>query len=120
MSALSTDTGRPTPADPIPGVTKDRSIPSSEARNMPPELGTDAVAILEGRTFMYSDGVGDVAAGSIGGLVHADTRFLNRWTLRISVHFQLEAGRRGQGGAVYGDLRKPYPAASRDRQEFSA
>jgi len=84
MSAVITDTGRPTPADPIPGVTKDRSIPSSEARNMPPELGTDAVAILEGRTFMYSDGVGDVAAGSIGGLVHADTRFLNRWTLRIN------------------------------------
>ena len=44
MSAVITDTGRPTPADPIPGVTKDRSIPSSEARNMPPELGTDAVA----------------------------------------------------------------------------
>ena len=84
MSALSTDTGRPTPADPIPGITKDRSIPSSEARNMPPELGVDAVAILEGRTFMYSDGVGDVAAGSIGGLVHADTRFLNRWTLQVN------------------------------------
>jgi glycogen debranching enzyme len=84
MSALITDTGRPTPADPIPGITKDRSIPSSEARNMPPELGTDAVAILEGRTFMYSDGVGDVAAGSIGGLVHADTRFLNRWTLSVN------------------------------------
>ena len=81
MSAVITDTGRPTPADPIPGITKDRSIPSSEARNMPPELGVDAVAILEGRTFMYSNGVGDVSAGSIGGLVHADTRFLNRWAL---------------------------------------
>jgi glycogen debranching enzyme len=84
MCALTIETGRPTPADPIPGVTKDHSIPSSEARNMPPELGTDAVAILEGRTFMYSNGVGDVAAGSIGGLVHADTRFLNRWTLTIN------------------------------------
>ena len=31
----------------------------------------DAVAILEGRSFMYSDGVGDVPGGSIGGLVHA-------------------------------------------------
>jgi glycogen debranching enzyme len=84
MSALTADTRRPTPADPIPGVTKDRGIPSSEARNMPPELGTDAVAILEGRTFMYSNGVGDVAAGSIGGLVHADTRFLNRWELTVN------------------------------------
>jgi glycogen debranching enzyme len=84
MSALSTETRRATPADPIPGVTTDRSIPSSEARNLPPELGTDAVAILEGRTFMYSNGVGDVAAGSIGGLVHADTRFLNRWTLSVN------------------------------------
>ena len=84
MSALTVDTRRPTPADPIPGVTKDHSIPSSEARNMPPELGTDAVAILEGRTFMYSNGVGDVSAGSIGGLVHADTRFLNRWELTVN------------------------------------
>jgi glycogen debranching enzyme len=84
MSVVTADTGRPTPADPIPGITKDRSIPSSEARNLPPELGTDAVAILEGRTFMYSNGVGDVAAGSIGGLVHADTRFLNRWTLSVN------------------------------------
>jgi glycogen debranching enzyme len=84
MCALTIETGRPTPADPIPGITKDASIPSSGARNMPPELGVDAIAILEGRTFMYSDGVGDVAAGSIGGLVHADTRFLNRWTMSIN------------------------------------
>jgi glycogen debranching enzyme len=84
MSAVIADIGRPTPADPIPGVTKDRGLPSTEARNMPPELGTDAVAILEGRTFMYSNGVGDVASGSIGGLVHADTRFLNRWELTIN------------------------------------
>jgi glycogen debranching enzyme len=51
---------------------------------MPPELGTDAIAILEGRTFMYSDSVGDVPGGSIGGLVHADTRFLSRWVLTIN------------------------------------
>ena len=33
---------------------------------------------------MYSDSVGDVPGGSIGGLVHADTRFLNRWVLTIN------------------------------------
>jgi glycogen debranching enzyme len=75
---------RATPADPMPGVTRDASIPSSEARNMPPELGPNALAVLEGRTFMYSDPVGDVPAGSIGGLVHADTRFVNHWVLTIN------------------------------------
>jgi glycogen debranching enzyme len=75
---------RPTPADPMPGVTRDASIPRSEARDLPPELGPNALAVLEGRTFMYSDPVGDVPAGSIGGLVHADTRFLSRWVLTIN------------------------------------
>jgi hypothetical protein len=69
--------GRATPANPMPGVSTDASIPSTAGRNLPPELGTGAIAILEGRTFMYSDSVGDVPGGSIGGLVHADTRFLN-------------------------------------------
>jgi len=75
---------RATPANPMPGLSRDASIPSSEGRNLPPELGTEAIAILEGRTFMYSDPVGDVPGGSIGGLVHADTRFLNRWVLTIN------------------------------------
>ena len=75
---------RATPADPMPGVTRDASIPSSEARNLPPELGPNALAVLEGRTFMYSDPVGDVPPGSIGGLVHADTRFLSEWVLTIN------------------------------------
>ena len=84
-AALTTSTGkRATPADPMPGVTRDASIPSSEARNLPPELGPNALAVLEGRTFMLSDPVGDVPASSIGGLVHADTRFLNRWVLTIN------------------------------------
>ena len=74
---------RPTPADPLPGTTVDRSIPGPK-RTMPPELGPDAIAVLEGRTFMYSDSVGDVPKGSIGGLVHADTRFLSRWALTIN------------------------------------
>ena len=49
----------------------------------PPELGTDAIAILEGRTFMLSDVLGDVAQGSTGGLVHDDTRFLSCWELTL-------------------------------------
>jgi glycogen debranching enzyme len=75
---------RPTPADPMPGTTTDASIPSAKGKKLPPELGPDAIAILEGRSFMYSDSVGDVPEGSIGGLVHADTRFLNRWVLTLN------------------------------------
>jgi glycogen debranching enzyme len=82
--APTTEIGRATPANPMPGVSTDASIPSTAGRNLPPELGTDAIAILEGRTFMYSNSVGDVPGGSIGGLVHADTRFLNRWVLTVN------------------------------------
>ena len=75
---------RATPADPMPGATTDASIPSAKGKKLPPELGSDAIAILEGRSFMYSDSVGDVPEGSIGGLVHADTRFLDRWVLTVN------------------------------------
>jgi glycogen debranching enzyme len=43
----------------------------------------DAIAILEGRTFMYSDPLGDVPPGSTGGLLHDDTRFVSGWTLTL-------------------------------------
>jgi glycogen debranching enzyme len=76
-------TQRATPADPMPGTSVDRSIPSPKRRNLPPELGPNAIAILEGRTFLYSDAVGDVTKGSIGGLIHADTRFLDQWLLTV-------------------------------------
>ena len=33
---------------------------------------------------MYSDAIGDVPPGSIGGLVHADTRLLSTWVLTIN------------------------------------
>ncbi len=33
---------------------------------------------------MYSDGTGDVPSGSIGGLVHADTRLLSTWILTLN------------------------------------
>jgi glycogen debranching enzyme len=50
----------------------------------PFELGGDAIAILEGRTFMFSDALGDVPRGSTGGLVHEDTRFISRWELTLA------------------------------------
>jgi hypothetical protein len=51
---------RATPADPMLGMTRDASVSSSDRRNLPPEFGPDAIAVLEGRAFMYSDPVGDV------------------------------------------------------------
>ncbi|MGW4461884.1 amylo-alpha-1,6-glucosidase [Micromonospora sp. NPDC004704] len=74
---------RPTPADPMPGLESESGLPSAVVRNLPPELGPDAVAVVEGRTFMISDATGDIPEGTIGGLVHDDTRFLSRWVLRI-------------------------------------
>ncbi|MEV0431502.1 glycogen debranching N-terminal domain-containing protein [Micromonospora sp. NPDC050495] len=40
--------------------------------------------MLQAHTFMYSDAVGDVHRGSIGGLVHEDTRFLDHWELTVN------------------------------------
>ena len=72
---------RPTPLDPYP---QPRPPPTVRDERPPPtELGPDAIAVLEGRTFMFSDSRGDVAPGSIGGLVHEDTRFVSRWELRL-------------------------------------
>ncbi|MEX0991563.1 MAG: glycogen debranching N-terminal domain-containing protein [Actinomycetota bacterium] len=78
-----TEAARPTPADPLPGTPVDPTVPSARRERTPPELGIDAIAVLEGRAFMYSDSLGDVPRGSIGGLVYADTRFLDRWELTI-------------------------------------
>jgi glycogen debranching enzyme len=72
---------RPTPLDPYPEPRrKQESVAGSPAS----ELGPDAVAILEGRTFMVSDSLGDVPAGSVGGLLHEDTRFVSRWELTVA------------------------------------
>ncbi|MEH0821704.1 MULTISPECIES: amylo-alpha-1,6-glucosidase [unclassified Micromonospora] len=73
---------RPTPADPVPDG-RGGKVSSGACRDLPPELGPDAIGVLEGRTFMFSDAVGNVPNGSIGGLVHDDTRFLNQWVLTI-------------------------------------
>jgi glycogen debranching enzyme-like protein len=75
---------RPTPADPMPGGRPEGRSPSDLRRELPPELGPNAVAVLEGVSFMYSDALGDVPRGSIGGFVHEDTRLLNRWELTLN------------------------------------
>ncbi|MGK5741092.1 amylo-alpha-1,6-glucosidase [Micromonospora sp. URMC 103] len=74
---------RRTPAQPWPDGTGEQITSSGACRDLPPELGPDAVSVLEGRTFMFSNVAGDVPKGSIGGLVHDDTRFLDRWELTI-------------------------------------
>jgi len=84
MEAGTNKVRRPTPADPAPETTPEDQIPSILVRKLPPDLGTDAIAVLEGATFMYSNTAGDVPRGSIGGLVHEDTRFLDRWQLSIN------------------------------------
>ena len=71
---------RPTPLDPYP---QPRPPSAEEERPRPTELGPDAIAVLEGRTFMFSDALGDVTPGSTGGLVHEDTRFVSQWELRL-------------------------------------
>jgi len=71
---------RPTPLDPYP---QPRVSEEEGGSARPSELASDAIAVLEGRTFMFSDSRGDVAPGSTGGLVHEDTRFVSRWELRL-------------------------------------
>ncbi|MDG4759097.1 hypothetical protein [Micromonospora sp. WMMD710] len=66
---MANDARRPTPADPMPHLTRRSDIPSETVRNLPPELGPDAVGVLDRRTFLFSNATGDVPVGSIGGLV---------------------------------------------------
>jgi glycogen debranching enzyme len=70
---------RTTPKEPHP----ERRQPV-EGSELPPQLGTDAIAVLEGRTFMFSDARGDVPPGSVGGLLHDDTRFVSCWRLTLN------------------------------------
>jgi hypothetical protein len=46
---------------------------TSAAADAPPELGGDAIQVLEGSTFMISDARGDVPRGAVAGLFHEDT-----------------------------------------------
>jgi glycogen debranching enzyme len=72
---------RPTPLDPYPESRPAERI--GDEKQLPPELGPESIAILEGRTFMFSDAAGDVPPGSVGGLLHDDTRFVSKWALTI-------------------------------------
>jgi glycogen debranching enzyme len=73
---------RPTPLHPYPQPQPPEK--QGDEKAFPPELGTDAIAILEGRTFMLSNSLGDVPPGSIGGLLHNDTRFVSGWELTLA------------------------------------
>ncbi|MEV4659688.1 glycogen debranching N-terminal domain-containing protein [Micromonospora sp. NPDC049301] len=75
---------RATPAEPTPGVLPEAPGEGVDQRAMPPELGPNALAVLRGPTFMYSNPSGDVPPGSIGGLVHLDTRLISGWTLTVN------------------------------------
>ncbi|MGZ4110026.1 MAG: glycogen debranching N-terminal domain-containing protein, partial [Actinomycetota bacterium] len=72
---------RPTPLDPYPEARPAER--TGDEKQLPPELGPESIAILEGRTFMFSDAAGDVLPGSVGGLLHFDTRFVSKWALTI-------------------------------------
>jgi len=52
-TAPPTATPRPTPLHPYPLPETTQTLGDEKA--YPPELGTDAIAILEGRTFMLSN-----------------------------------------------------------------
>jgi glycogen debranching enzyme len=73
---------RATPLHPYPQASTTGDF--SKEKAYPPELGTDSIAILEGRTFMCSNALGDIPPGSIGGLLHNDTRFVSRWVLTLA------------------------------------
>ncbi|PWR17416.1 glycogen debranching protein [Micromonospora sicca] len=68
----------------MPGDMPERRVEDEVLRELPPELGPNTVAIVEGNAFMFSEATGDVPRGSIGGLVFADTRFLDCWRLTLN------------------------------------
>ncbi|MFI7492177.1 glycogen debranching N-terminal domain-containing protein [Micromonospora echinaurantiaca] len=74
---------RATPVDPTPGLVA-TAWEGGDQRALPPELGPDSLAVLSGPTFMYADRCGDVPPGSIGGLVHLDTRLVSEWVLTVN------------------------------------
>ncbi|MEK8105790.1 glycogen debranching N-terminal domain-containing protein [Micromonospora sp. M12] len=72
---------RPLPIPPRPVLA---DADSADQRAIPPELGPDSFAVLSGPTFLYSNACGDVPVGSIGGLVHLDTRLISGWSLTVN------------------------------------
>lgn len=89
-----------------PPATKGRMGDDAEAR---PKDGVGRVvmgpggtiSLVEGSTFVISDGLGDVIPGGAHGLFHLDTRFLSRLELLV-------------------DGRKPEPLAGRAVDPYSA
>ncbi|MDG4831634.1 glycogen debranching N-terminal domain-containing protein [Solwaraspora sp. WMMD1047] len=73
---------RPTPANPLPGITTDVRVREHEDAPLPSGL-PNAIGVFDGRAFMYSDGAGDVPPAGMGGLIANDTRLLNRWELLV-------------------------------------
>ncbi|PZG02694.1 amylo-alpha-1,6-glucosidase [Micromonospora deserti] len=68
----------------MPDTQARHRVSSGACRDLPPELGPEAIGVLQGRTFMFSDAAGNVPKGSIGGLVHDDTRFIDQWELTVN------------------------------------
>jgi glycogen debranching enzyme len=79
-----TNVHRPTPAEPMPAAATQDQAQTTNIRTLPPGLGSDAVSVFEASAFMVGNAAGDVPKGSTGGLVHDDTRILNRWELTIN------------------------------------
>ena len=75
--------GGPEWLDPHPEAPRHRSDDGTPRAT---DLGPDAIAILDGRTFMFTDSLGDAPLHSVGGLVHEDTRFVSRWELTLDGH----------------------------------
>ena len=67
----------------MPGKDAPDGVPSAKRLEPPPALGPGAIAVLEGLTFLYSDSLGDVPAGSVGGMLHEDTRYISEWVLTV-------------------------------------
>jgi hypothetical protein len=72
---------RPNPLDPYPEPRPTEE--DGDEKAYPPELGTDAIAVLEGRTFLLSDALGDVPAGFRGRPRARRHALLNRWEMRL-------------------------------------
>jgi len=59
-------------------------VPNLNVLDMPASPGPNAVAVFEGSAFMVGNAAGDVTKGSTGGVVHDDTRLIDRWELTIN------------------------------------
>jgi glycogen debranching enzyme len=53
------------------------------ARDLPPELDPAHVAVIDGSTFAISEPNGDIRPGTVQGLFHRDTRWLDRFELLV-------------------------------------